>query len=149
MSARRRQGFTLLEITMVFAVLAVTALFVIPQWMRANDEPPQDATTAFLALLRDARRVSIEARQRVDVYVDPMSGQYRVDTTGGAGTGVFAEGALAVGALETIESDQDRVRFVFQPTGAAFGDTVVVRGTQGAAQLSVDPWNGTAVAHAR
>ncbi len=134
---------------MVLAVLAVSALVVIPQWNRANDEAPADATTALTALLRDARRIAIDARQDVSVHLDPATGHFRVDTAGVAGMGAFAEGTLSLGALESLESTHDRLRFVFQSTGAAVGDSVLVRGSEGMALVSVDPWSGTAVVHAR
>lgn len=149
MIARARRGFTLLEMTMVLAVLAVSALVVIPQWNRANDEAPSDATSALTALLRDARRVAIDARQDVSVYVDPATGHYRVDTAGVHGMGAFAEGTLTLGALESLETTRERLRFIFQSTGAAVGDSVLVRGSAGVTLVSVDPWNGTAVVHAR
>jgi hypothetical protein len=74
---------------------------------------------------------------------------YRVDTAGVGGTGPLVEGALALGAMESAESERARVRFTFQPSGAASGDTVLVRAQHGTRLVSVDPWNGTAVAHAR
>ncbi len=135
---------------MVFAVLAVTALFVIPQWMRANDEAPRDATTALVTLLRDARRVAIEARQRVNVYVDPASGVFPVLTlTGRAGMELAGRRHAGAGALGERGRPSTGCSTSSSLLGAAFGDTVVVRGTQGAALVAVDPWSGTAVIHAR
>ena len=42
-----------------------------------------------------------------------------------------------------------RLTFVFKPTGAAFADTVVVRGTTSSVLVGVDPWSGVAYAAAR
>lgn len=147
--SRVRRGFTLWEMTIVFAVMAVTALFVIPQWVRLGDAPPAAIGQPLLDALRDARRLAITAHQVVALRIDPVSGRYRVDTSGVAGTGVYFEGTLALGALESIESDQARVQYIFRPTGATYGDTVLVRNTNGAVLIAVDPWSGEAVSHAR
>lgn len=134
---------------MVFAVLAVSALIVLPQWLQMRDASSRDATDELLALLRDSRALAINKRQVVQLHIDPVSGIYRVDTTGVSGTGPVADGVLALGALESAESDKPRLRYVFQPTGAASGDTVLMRGRNGTRLIAVQPWDGSAVAHAR
>jgi Tfp pilus assembly protein FimT len=149
MTTRARAGFTLWEMTIVFAVMAVTALLVVPQWLRRADDTPATATSSLLALLHDARQLAINAHQVVAVHLDPLSGAYRVDTTSVVGSGAVAEGQLTLGALESIETDKERLAFVFQPTGAAFADTLLVRSPDGAQLIAVDPWSGVAGAYAR
>ncbi len=149
MKVRARRGFTLWEMTMVFAVMAITALIVVPQWLRLGAAESRGAADAMLALLRDARRLAIVANQVVALRMDPESGAYRIDTTGVNGSGEFASGQLNLGALEALESVQPRLQFVFRPTGATFGDTLIVRGADGAVLIAVDPWSGEAAAHAR
>jgi hypothetical protein len=56
---------------------------------------------------------------------------------------------MALGAQETLVTDLPRLVYVFHPTGSAFADTVLVRGTGASALVSVDPWNGVAYAVAR
>ncbi len=57
---------------------------------------------------------------------------------------MLAEGTLDLGLTQTLETDQPRLRFVFRPTGAAFADTVVVRGGDVPLVVRVDPWSGVA-----
>lgn len=146
---RPRRGFTLWEMTMVFAVMSVTALFVIPAWTGRNDPPPATGGDALVALLTSARRVAIDGRQLVQLHLDPRSGAYRVDTTGVAGTGLLAEGTIALDAFESFETDAVRVRYEFSPSGASFGDSLLVRGAGETRLLALDPWSGVVVTHAR
>ena len=149
MSTRARRGFTLWEMTIVVAIMAVTALLVLPQWTRLGNAPTAATGQPILDALRDARRLAITAHQVVALRIDPVSGRYRVDTSGVAGTGLYFEGTLGFGALESMESDQPRLQFVFRSTGATFGDTVIVRSANESVLIAVDPWSGVATAYAR
>lgn len=149
MTRRTRRGFTLWEMTIVFAIMAVTALIVAPQWTQLGEAPSAVTGQPLLDALRDARRLAITAHQVVALRIDPASGRYRVDTSGVSGTGVYFEGELALGTLESIESDQPRLQFIFRPTGATYGDTAIVRSANGAVLIAVDPWSGVATSYAR
>ncbi len=149
MNGRARRGFTLWEITVVFAVMAVTALLVIPQWLQLGNDTSRGASDSLLTLLRDSRRLAIMSNQVVAVRIIPLSGTFRVDTSGVGGSGEFRSGQLALSALESLETDQERLQFVFRPTGAAFADSLIVRGADGAVLIAVDPWSGEAAAYAR
>jgi prepilin-type N-terminal cleavage/methylation domain-containing protein len=143
---RARRGFTLWEMSITLAIMAVAATLVIPVLtQRFGTEQPPQSGDALMALLRDARRTAILHAQTVSVRVDPATGLYRVDTTGIAGTGLLAEGGLGMSAWETLVTDLPRLQYVFRPTGAAFGDTVVVRGSERTVAISLDPWSGYAI----
>jgi len=146
---RARRGFTLWEMSIVLAVMAVSALIVIPRLTSFGDDPPEQTGDAIVTILRDARRAAIERSQTVTVRVDPVTGAYRADSTGIAGTGLLAEGTLDLGTWQTLETQLARLVYAFRPSGAAFGDTVLVRGSDGAVLISVDSWSGVAVADAR
>jgi len=146
---RMRRGFTLWEMTIVFAIMAVTALIVAPQWVQLGEAPVGVTGQPMLDALRDARRLAITENQVVALRIDPASGRYRVDTSGVAGTGLYFEGILELGALESMESDQPRVQYIFRPTGATYGDTVIVRSANGSVLIAVDPWSGVATSYAR
>ena len=59
---------------------------------------------------------------------------------------MLATGTLDIGLSRTLVTDLPRLQYVFRPTGAAFGDTVVVRGGPQPLTIRIDPWSG--VAHA-
>jgi Tfp pilus assembly protein FimT len=133
----------------VLAVMSVAAVLVAPALTRLGESPPPRTADSVLALLRDARRAAIAGNAMVTLRIDPVSGHYRADTTGVGGTGILAEGTLALGATETLEASVPRLRYVFRPTGAALADSVLVRGFGEAVLVTVDPWSGVARTDAR
>ncbi len=139
MNARRR-GFTLWELTMVLLVLSIAATLAAPAFARLGSERPPGAADALLGLLHDARKASIDHNATVTLRIDPKTLAYRVDTSSAVGYGTLATGTLDLSFGETLETDLPRLQYVFKPTGAAFADTVRVRG----ALISVDAWSGVA-----
>lgn len=146
---RARGGFTLWEMAIVLAVMSVAAILVAPAITRLGEAPPPRTGDVFLALLRDARKAAIERNAIVTLLLDPVSGHFRADSVGAGGAGLLAEGTLALGATETMETTLPRLRFVFRPTGAALGDSVLVRGIGETFLITVDPWSGVARTDAR
>lgn len=147
---RARRGFTLWEMSIVLGITALVAAVVIPAFgLKFGTDPVAQAGDVIVPLLRDARRTAIDWNQTVTVRVDPASGLYEVDTTGASGTGMYVTGQLELNAWESIQTDLQRLQYVFRPTGAAFGDSVIVRGTGAAALVVVDPWSGVPYVYAR
>jgi Tfp pilus assembly protein FimT len=146
---RARAGFTLWEMAITFAIMTVMALLVAPAIGRFGDDQPKGSADQLLALLRDARKAAIAQNTLVTLRVDPASGRYQADTTGARGSGLLVEGRLDLGAAEVLITDQPRLLYIFRATGAAFADTVLVRGTRATVLVSVDPWSGVAHADAR
>ncbi len=146
---RLRRGFTLLEMSIILAIMAISAALVIPAYSDLGTATQALPGDALLKLLRDARRLAIEQSLTVAVRVDPATNYYRVDTTGAYGAGMLVDGTLEIGAYETLKSDLPRLQYVFRPSGAALGDTVTVQGNSVTAVLAVDPWSGEAGLYAR
>ena len=147
--SRTRRGFTLLEMAIVLAIMAVSALLVAPALARMGEGKPPGVGEDVVKLLNDARKIAIARNETVTLRLDPISGRYRADTVGVGGSGELGEGAMTLGAQETLITDLPRLVYVFHPTGATFADTVLVRGAGSSALVSVDPWNGVAYASAR
>ncbi|HEY7395936.1 MAG TPA: prepilin-type N-terminal cleavage/methylation domain-containing protein [Gemmatimonadaceae bacterium] len=141
---RNRPGFTLWELSMVLIVLALAATLAAPAFARFGTEQPSRGADQLVGLLRDARKAAFDHNATVVLRIDPKTLKYQVDTTTPAGGGMLAEGVLELDISERIETDQLRLMYVFQPTGAAFADTVVVRGTSVPLVVRVDPFNGVA-----
>ena len=148
-SAPRRRGFTLWELTMVLLVLAIAGTLAVPAFARFGTEQPSQGADGVLGLLRDARKASLDYDATVTLRLDPKTLKYQADTSTAAGVGVLAEGVLDMGLKETLVSDQARLLYIFQPTGAAFADTVVVHGGDVPLVVRVDPWSGVARADSR
>jgi prepilin-type N-terminal cleavage/methylation domain-containing protein len=146
---RARRGFTLLEMAIVLAIMAISAILVAPAFSRMGQGKPPAVGDDVIKLLTDARTIAITRNETVTLRLDPLSGRYRADTVGVSGSGELGEGTMTLGAQETLVTDQPRLVFVFHPTGSTFADTVLVRGAGSAMLVSVDPWNGVAYASAR
>jgi prepilin-type N-terminal cleavage/methylation domain-containing protein len=146
---RARAGFTLWELTMVLLVMAIAGLLAAPAFARFGTEQPPGGADAMIGLLHDARKAAIDYDATVTLRLDPKTLKYQADTSGVTGFGTLAAGYLDLGLAQTLVSDQPRLQYVFRPTGAAFADTVVVRGGPVALIVRVDPWSGVARADSR
>ena len=146
---RIRRGFTLLEMGIVLAIMAVSAMLVAPALSRMGQGKPPGVGDDVVKLLADARQIAIDRNETVTLRLDPVSGRYRADTVGVSGSGELGEGTMTLGAQEALVTDLPRLVYVFHPTGATLADTVLVRGAGAAALVWVDPWSGVASAAAR
>jgi prepilin-type N-terminal cleavage/methylation domain-containing protein len=143
-AARGRRGFTLWELTMVLLVMAIAATLAAPAYARFGAEQPSRGADQLLALLKDARKASIDFNATVTLRLDPKTLRYQLDTSTVVGIGTLAVGTLELGLSETLLTEQPRLQYVFRPSGAAFADTVVVRGGDVPLVVRVDPWSGVA-----
>ena len=144
-----RLGFTLWEMAIVLAVMAVSAVLVAPAFSRLGTDLARQPAAELLALLHKARKAAVDGNSVVTLRLDPVSGHFRADTSGVNGNGVLAEGTLQLDATETLDTKLARLQFVFRPTGAAMGDTVLVRAADRSVLVAVDQWSGVARADAR
>jgi Tfp pilus assembly protein FimT len=129
---------------MVLLILAVTATLAAPAIARLGEDQPATSADRVLALLHDSRKVALENHTTVILRLDPKSLRYEADTLGSQGSGLFTSGKLDLDIMQTLESDKPRLQFVFRPTGAAFADSVIVRGGDRPLTVRVDPWSGVA-----
>jgi Tfp pilus assembly protein FimT len=141
---RARRGFTLWELTMVRLVLAIAAGLAAPAFARFGSEQPEASADRVLGLLHDARKAAIDFNATTTLRLDPKTLKYAVDTSGVNGSGRLAEGTLDLGLTQTLETDLPRLQYLFRPSGAAFADTVIVRGGSVPLVVRVDPWSGVA-----
>ena len=146
---RARAGFTLMEMAIILVILTVAAAVVIPALSDLGRTRGTTTTDAVLTLLRTARQIAIQQSATVTVLLDPQTGHFRVDSVSATGAGLVIEDSLRLGASDQLETDQPRLRYVFTPSGAAFSDSLVIRGTDSTRTLFVDVWSGIAYAVAR
>lgn len=133
----------------VLAVMAVASMLVAPALVRFGTEKPPRSEDRLLTLLADARKQAIAHGAQLTLRLDPATGNYRADTTTSAGTGMLGEGTLDLAMEERLVTPLPRLTYIFKPTGAAFADSVIVRGSTSSVMVSVDPWSGVAHAAAR
>ena len=141
---KARAGFTLWELTMVLLVMAIAATLAAPAFARLGEGQSAGDASALLALLHDARKAAIDHNATATLRLDPKTLKYQLDTSTVNGFGPMAAGHLDMGLSETLVSDAPRLQYVFRPTGAAFADTVAVRGASTPLVVRVDAWSGVA-----
>lgn len=134
---------------MVLLVMAVAATLAAPAFARLVDDRTPEPADQVLGLLHDARKVAIDDHATVVLRLDPKSLKYELDTTTAFGSGTMTAGTLDLGLAATLVTDAPRLQYLFQPTGAAFADTVVVRAGAVPLVVRVDPWSGVARADSR
>ena len=130
-------------------IVAVVATLTAPAFVSLGQDRPQTSQDVLVKLLRDTRMLAIERAVEATLIIDPESGHYRVDTTSSFGTGKVAEDTLRFAAADGLESNLPSIRYVFRPTGAAFGDSVTLRGADSTRVLFIDTWSGMTHAIAR
>lgn len=146
---RRRAGYTLWETALVLGILGVAVVLTAPALVNFGQGRVESEAEGLLVVLRNARRAAIETGTVAVLRMDPVSGKFRVDTTGVAGMGTLASGELDLSGATTLLTDQDRLQFLFEPNGASFADSVGVRGPGGTMMVKVDPWTGVPRAEPR
>lgn len=134
---------------MVLLVMAIAATLAAPAFARLGTERPPTAGDAMIGLLHDARKAAIDFNATSTLRLDPKTLRYQIDTSGANGFGLLAQGKLELGLAQSLVTDLPRLQYVFRPTGAAFADTVVVRGGDVPLVVRVDPWSGVARADSR
>ena len=134
---------------MVLLVMGIAATLAVPAFARFGTEQPTRGADGVLALLRDARKASLDYNATVTLRLDPKTLKYQADTATAFGAGPLATGVLDLGLKETLVSDQARLLYIFRPTGTAFADTVVVHGGDVPLVIRVDQWTGVARADSR
>jgi Tfp pilus assembly protein FimT len=138
-----------MELGVCLVVMAIAAAVVTPAISRLGNGKPETGGEQLVALLTQARELAIRQQYTVTVHIDPVTNRFRVDTASLRGTGVYADSTLDLPDSETMETELDRLRFTFKPTGAALGDSVMLRGSDASYMLSIDPWTGEAKRAAR
>jgi prepilin-type N-terminal cleavage/methylation domain-containing protein len=146
---RSRGGFTIWELTIVMAIMAVAALLAAPALTSFGNDRPAGAADKLVALLKAARQTAIAQNTMVTVRIDPVSFLFQVDTTSTAGSGVLTTGKLDLDPSQSLVTDVPRLQYIFNPTGATFADTVIVRGGDKPLWVGVDAWSGEAHVEAR
>jgi Tfp pilus assembly protein FimT len=130
----------------VLAVMAIASGLVVPALVNLGRTPQRRTADTLLSLLAATRRLAIDHNVTTTLILDPKSGDYRVDSVGFFGAGLVVQSQIDLLGMESMSTDLPRLTYTFQPTGAALGDTVRIRGADSSVVVQVDPWSGVAYA---
>jgi len=169
---RLRSGFTLIELMVVFGILAIATAVAVPAFRSLLlDDDLTAATRRLEALFQLARDSAIRGGEPVTVVMDSMSGnvwldvpavsepfaepdaglEFRIGTALPSSGAMFAEKpdsgeSLSLPSTVRIDLGRARARFTFAPNGAAYADTLVLRSSLGERHITLNRWTGDVVA---
>jgi prepilin-type N-terminal cleavage/methylation domain-containing protein len=139
----RQAGFTLLELIVVLVIAGVISAVTIPAFSSGQpDQPAAVGASELVALLRSARARALTRAQPVTLRIDARTRVFTVATETGDSIVPIAQGIVALPRGITLGAPASGAQFRFAPTGAARGDTLLVRGDGPAVAVWVDRWTG-------
>jgi prepilin-type N-terminal cleavage/methylation domain-containing protein len=137
-----RPAFTLWEMTMVMAIMAIVATITAPALVRFGQDQPPGAADKLVSLLHAARQTAIVDNVLVTVRIDPTTFNFEIDSASTTGAGTIATGKLELDPSQTLVTDAPRLQYIFSPSSAVFADTVLIRGGDRTVWVGVDAWSG-------
>lgn len=171
---RLRAGITLIELMVVFAILAFATVIAVPAFRSLLDEDDLTAATrrveALFQLARDSAirggepvtvvmdsvtgNVWLEVASVSDPFAEPVVGQspVRLAAPLRSSGAMFAEQvdsgeSLRLPTSVRIDLGRARARFTFAPTGAAYADSLVLRSSLGERLITLNRWTGDVIAY--
>lgn len=133
-----KKGFTLLEIIVVLALLALTAAAAVPAFLgHAVRTPEQQAAHVLVDALTQARDAARASGTPATFVLSPAAGTYWVSTRDSSATGVvpLSNGMTLTGTTT------DRIECRFDATGTATPLAITIQGER-AIVIRVDRWSG-------
>lgn len=141
-------GFTLLEILVVLAIMAMASLIVVPNITGLESRTFNAQVREAQSLLNYARRIAIVSGQ-------PSTASFHISTAELADTGSSRQARFIVGRWKSsgasityrdstereIEID-DKVEITFYPEGGSTGGSIILTLERRRASINVDPFTG-------
>lgn len=141
-------GFTLLEVLLVMAILAMASLVVVPNLGRLDVRTFGAQVREATALLNYARRLAVVEGQPATARLHPGTRDDDTDPDGGDLPPAAAEwfsGATRLSYEDSTEQVTDvdaPLDLVFFPEGGSTGGVLILRNDDREARIVVDPFTG-------
>lgn len=140
-SSIRRAGFTLIELVVVIAILGVTFAVAIPSFTNRDRSGRADAANTIARLLERARNNAAEQAREMRVTIAPADARVWIYSNNFAGT-PDTSFTLPLPAGTTLSATSPRVQFVFDASGRARGDQLLIESNGARIAITVDPFSG-------
>lgn len=146
-SASGERGFTLVEMLIALAILALGAALVVPMATRTRDDLALLAAARELAMvLRSVQAAAIESGRERTLVIEPASRRYWADGIAAPRT---VDASLAVGPGDTDPSDGGRRVLRMGPDGSSNGARVLLQARGRGVRVAVEPMTGRVSVEAR
>lgn len=145
-SRRPAPGFTLLEILLVLAILAIGAALTLPALVRPSGTELRTATGSMVAGLRRARDIAVSAQQPATLTVDLAERYFSVSGEAGQRQLPQRIELTLFTARSELESDR-RGRIRFFPDGSSTGGRVTLASGEHRYHVDVDWLTGQVRVH--
>jgi general secretion pathway protein H len=117
---RRRAGFTLLELLVVLAVIALVMAIAAPRLVTPSSlAAKENAARHLAAALRDTRAIAVARNAEIDLTVDVAERRYRI--AGGAWQSLDGSLRLALYTAQSQLVDETQGAIRFFPDGSSSG----------------------------
>ncbi|WP_287805129.1 GspH/FimT family pseudopilin [Diaphorobacter sp.] len=139
---RRERGFTLVELLVVFAIMALVAGLVPMAYGRMREASQyRDAVRSIMSQLRSARVMAVTEGREARFTVDLQNRQYGLEGGVSKDLPEPLELRVTVANREIAPGEQASIRFL--PSGGATGGSIeVLRAPGSGARLRVDWFSG-------
>ena len=147
----RLAGFTLIELTVVLAIIGLAATVVAPAFRRLTRDA-RTTTDALTAVYAGASRAAHVRRVPVTVAIETATGQFATLTDPAPGTprDTIESGTLALAADTRLTGGRDGwVLVAFDSHGGARGPAIGINQEHGSYEVQVDPWTAEALVRRR
>ncbi|HEY0524890.1 MAG TPA: GspH/FimT family pseudopilin, partial [Stellaceae bacterium] len=133
----RQAGFTLLELVVVLAILALVAAVALPHFLVGKEDADlRAAESEVRAALRTARTTAVVENREVRFAVDPTAPAYGIE---GDAMRPFAAGRdIAVRIVGGVTA----TAIAFFPSGGSSGGSIVLSNRHGRRELPIDGTTG-------
>jgi len=147
---RRATGFTLVELIVTLLIISVAAIVSVPAFLGDRKASDLDRATERLeALLYLARDSALVSASPMALVLDSVSGLVWLTSAKGGGSEaalLLRDGtSLDLPTGIRMQMSSARARFLFQPSGAAFADTLFLHSAAEKRAVTVNPWTGHAI----
>ncbi|HYH83188.1 MAG TPA: GspH/FimT family pseudopilin [Longimicrobium sp.] len=145
-AGRVRSGFTLVELLVVLAMLAIAAAVAVPALRPPAERSAGAAADSLLHVLARARADAAARGTTVGVEVRAGDGGFSVIADGDdGGRDTLRAGSLPLPAGGRVIGGRDgEARASFDAAGRARADRMAVTDEGGRIEIIVDPWSGAA-----
>ncbi len=137
----RRTGFTLIELVVVIAILGVTFAVAIPSFTNRDRSGRADVADAIARLLERARNSAAEQAREMRVTIAPAEARVWI-RSGNSAAAFDTSFTLPLSAGTTLSAASPRVQFVFDASGRARGDQLLIESNGARTAITVDPSSG-------